>query len=227
MTPQSDINTLYKERMHRMTKRVFPDIPDSSIENALNYSIEKRYNEVPATIDNNYTHKSTDIYLKDLTNYILAKEPILTGWGVLFKKHGVVPNPLMNMVKGFMDARGIHKDQMFQFPKGTEEFAKFYMLQILDKLDANATYGVLSNVSCLLYNLYVAASIPAQGRECISTAMMFFEMFLSNSVKFASLDEVLVFIDNVVMEKDERQFNDAEILDRNISVEECFRSLFQ
>ena len=68
------INEIYKERMRRMTKRVYPHIPDSSIENALNYSMNKRYRQVSATIDNNYTKRSTDIYLKDLTDYILAKE---------------------------------------------------------------------------------------------------------------------------------------------------------
>lgn len=219
------INEIYKEQMQRMTKRVYPHIPDSSIENALNYSMNKRYRQVSATIDNNYTKRSTDIYLKDLTDYILAKEPICTGWGVLFKKHGTVPNPLGNMIKNFMDLRGVHKNMMFQYPKGTAEFAKYNMMQLLDKLDANATYGVLSNSSCLLYNLYVAASITAQGRELISTATMFFESFLTNGVKFASLDEILTFIDNVVSESDERKFKDNEILDRNITVEECFAKI--
>ena len=73
-----DITVIYKEQMRRMTKRVFPDIPDSAIENALNYSINKRYKPVNATIDNNYTKKSTNIYLRELTNYIMAKELSLT-----------------------------------------------------------------------------------------------------------------------------------------------------
>ena len=220
-----DITSIYKDQLKRMTKRVYPNISEVMMDKALDYSIEKRYKAIPAVIDNNYTKKQVDIWLRDLTNYILAKEPICTVWGVMFKKHGVVPNPTMDMITQFMDQRGIHKAQMFQYPKGSEEFAKYNLLQLLDKLDANATYGALSNKSCLLYNLYVAASITAQGREFISTATMFFEMFLSNGVKFGSLEEILTFIDNVVGEKEERQFNDNEMLDRNITVEECFAKI--
>lgn len=219
------IDNIYKDTVKRMTSYLFPDLTDSALDRALDWAIQEHYKSVDARIVNNYTKRDTEILLKDLTDYILEKEPIATVWGVLFKKHGTVPNPLSDMIKMFMDARGIHKDQMFQYPKGSEEFAKYFMLQILDKLDANATYGVLSNSSCLLYNLHVAASITSMGKELIATATMFFESFLSNGVKFASLDEVLTFIDNVVCEKPERKYNDKDILDRNIDREECFAKL--
>ena len=52
----------------------------------------------------------------------------------------------------------------------------------------------MGNASSVLYNLYVSASITAQGRAVISTATMFFESFLANNVKFGSLEEVLHFI---------------------------------
>lgn len=219
------IDNIYKDTVKRMTSYLFPDLTDSALDRALNWAIQEYYKPVDARIVNNYTKRDTEILLKDLTDYILEKEPIATVWGVLFKKHGTVPNPLSDMIKMFMDARGIHKDQMFQYPKGSEEFAKYFMLQILDKLDANATYGVLSNSSCLLYNLHVAASITSMGKELIAMATMFFESFLSNGVKFASLDEVLTFIDNVVCEKPERKYNDKDILDRDIDREECFAKL--
>ena len=77
----------------------------------------------------------------------------------------------------------------------------------------------------IYYNLHVAASVTAQGRHLTSNAGMCFEMFLANNVKFASLDEVLTFIDNVNEEQNEWKFNDEDILDRNITVDECFLKL--
>ena len=50
-------------------------------------------------------------------------------------------------------------------------------------------------------------------------------MFLANNVKFASLDEILVFINNVKKEKPRRQFDDRQILDRDVLPEECFVKL--
>lgn len=74
----------------------------------------------------------------------------------------------------------------------------------------------------MVYNINVAAAITSQGRALISNATMFFEGFLSNGVKFASLEEVLHYIYKVGTERPTRRFRDCNILDRNISKEECF-----
>ncbi len=78
---------------------------------------------------------------------------------------------------------------------------------------------------CLYYNIYVAASVTSQGRALVSSAGMCFEQFLANNVKFGSLDEVITFIDNVNMERNERKYNDNVLLDKNISVFECFQKI--
>lgn len=242
------ITAKYKEVMFNITRMLYPDLPPRDMEDAMDWAIAKREHPDRVELRNNYTNKVipamatdangleikddngnsiplSDFTIKDMTNYILAKEPIITAWGVLFKKHGVVPNPLANMIKNFMDLRGIHKAEMFKYPKGSEEFAKWYLMQILDKIDANGTYGVLAQSSSIFYNINVAASITAMGRSLISSVTMFFEMFLSNNVKFSSLDEIVNFIYNVTSEKDSRKYSDYEILDRDISYEECFAKL--
>ena len=79
---------------------------------------------------------------------------------------------------------------------------------------------MLGMYTSLLYNVNVSSSITAQGRALISSASMMFESFLANNVKFGSLDEVLVFINNVRQEK--REFPDEVYVDNPISVVDCF-----
>lgn len=219
------IDQQYKDFVKRMTSLVFPELSSAVLDEALSWSIANRYTPHKISLENNYTHQKAEMYIKEITEYIISREPICTAWGVLFKKHDKGPNPLAGMIAEFMDLRGVHKDEMFKYPKGSEDYARFFMLQLLDKLDANATYGVLAEKSSLVYNLNVAASITSQGRSLISAGIMFFEMFLSNNVKFASLDEVLTYIDNVLSERPNRQFKDSDILDRNVTVEECFNKI--
>ena len=225
------VNDKYKEVMLRMTKLLYPNLSEDILDKALEKSINKRYEQHECSVVNNYTKTqvpqddSTKFYIRDLTNYIMSKEPICTSWGVMFKHHSEVPNPLADMIKKFMDLRNIHKSEMFKHPKGTEEFAAFNLLQLLDKVDANAVYGVLGQASSIFYNIYVAASITAEGRSLITSVILFFEMFLSNNVKFGSFDEIITYIYHVISEKNNRKYNDRTILDRNISREECFAKI--
>lgn len=78
----------------------------------------------------------------------------------------------------------------------------------------------------LVYNISVATSITSQGRALVSSMTLFFEMFLADNVKFGSLNEVIQFIDHILLEKRERRFNDYEILDEpSVSIEDCFAKI--
>ena len=214
----------YREEMVRTIKRLHPQVSNNEMRKGIEYSIRKRYKEHKCVLDNNYTKKQVETTLLAMADYIDAKEPICTAYGVLFRKHGEVPNPLIDLIKSFMDGRDEYKKQMFAYldQRDYDNFAKYNLFQLLAKRDANSIYGCLGNASSVLYNLYVAASIPAQGRSLISSATLFFEGFLSNNVKFGSLEEILHYIDNVCLEKNDRHYDDNAMLDRNITVDECF-----
>ena len=77
--------------------------------------------------------------------------------------------------------------------------------------------------SCIYYNLYTASTTTAQGKSCNSAAALFFESFLNNNVPFGSMNELVTFINNVI--KEERFYRDSDILDGDITVEECFYKL--
>ena len=184
----------YKETAIDLLQLAFPSLTQTELEYAVDRSIAEHMQWHDATIDNSYKKSKAKITLPDLTNYILSKGPIMTNYGVLFTKHATVPHPLYKMVDGFINTRDVMKKEMFKHPKGSFEFNKYSLLQLLYKLDANALYGANGMPTCFYYNFYVAAAITTQGRSLNSAMALFFESFLANNVPFASLNEVVTFI---------------------------------
>lgn len=212
----------YVGQSKRMLGYYFPSISSFDLEQAIDYSIEKRYKDEPCHVYNDYKRADVDMNLLSLTEYILSKQPIVTNYGVLYKNHGKEPNPLMDMIAGFLADRKKLKKEMFKHPKGSDDFQKYNLLQLLEKLNANGSYGATGNYACLLYNLHFASATTSCGRRSIALVTLLFEGFLSNGVKFGSLNEVMSYFDNIIQEAPERKYKSSDILDRDITLEECF-----
>lgn len=226
----------YKKVLKECVGLYYLQADPRDIDAAINYSIEKRFkdsNKVRIVNsykryrdeNDNYVDLEQQVTLKKISDYIISREPIVTSNGVMFKHHGVEPNPMNDVIQLFLKSRGQYKDKMFEFPKGSEDFEKYNLLQQLAKIDANGSYGTIGAPTSLLYNSNVASSITSQGRSAVSTMTLHFEMILNNNVKFGSLNEVVEFINNVVKEEPLRQYDDYDILNHLISPEECFAKL--
>lgn len=215
----------YKRVMLDSLSASFPKLTREQLEVAINWSILNRHDNKPAYLDNNYTKRQINGTVLDILDYINKLEPIVTASGVLYKKHKEANNPMDKMIMGFLAQRSKFKITMYDFPKGSALFEKYNLLQLLEKLNANATYGVLGSGVSLFYNLYVAEAITTQGRSYISCSITLFESFLANNIKFNSLNEIIIFIDNIINEKAERKFDDFQILARPITREEVFLKL--
>lgn len=113
--------------------QLYTNTPYEVLSPVVDYSISKRYKEYPCEIENNYTNSVVNTNLLKLSDYILSRQPIVTSFGTMFAKHGEVPNPLAIVIQQFLDARKVHKKQMFKYPKGSEEFEHYNLLQSLIK----------------------------------------------------------------------------------------------
>ena len=153
-------------------------------------------------------------------DYMEDRKPIITAYGVMFQRHGTVPNPLYTMIDGFIKGRDSAKKEMFKYPKGSEMFEKWNLNQLLLKIDANGFYGAMGMYTCLFYNIYVAASATTQGRSLNAAMALFFESFLNNNVPMGSLNEVIKFIHDVLSEP--YVFDYKEVITNHASIDETF-----
>lgn len=210
----------YRDTAVDMLQLAYPNLSTTELEYAVDRAISENIQYHPATIDNSYKKTKVEITLPELANYILSRKPIMTTYGVIFSKHPDVPHPLYKMIDSFIWDRDGAKKEMFKYPKGSFEFSKYNLLQLLFKIDANAFYGSQGMYTCFYYNFYCAASITAQGRSLNSAMALFFESFLANNVPFESLNELVKFIYDVI--NDEVTRDDHIYINHNASLEETF-----
>ena len=125
---------LYEEEMVRLIHSYLPQMTIADIRTAVEYSINKRYKEVKCVVDNNYTKTKTNSTILDMANWINEREPIVTAYGVMFKKHNLKrPNPLTELIKSFMEGRDVYKKQMFEYLEKHDyvNAAKYNLSQLL------------------------------------------------------------------------------------------------
>lgn len=233
--PEGELINKYRSDTVSILNRLCPNLTLSEINEGVDYAISTAYaqglkkNQYGVKIHNNYTDRTAEMDLLTLSNEILTKKPIMTTQGVLFARHdSVKKRPFYNFIQYLLDKRNDAKNEMKKYPKGSEMYNKWNLKQLNYKVSCNALYGCAGQYTSVFYNLYLCTAVTGQGRGCISASITMFEGLLANNMKFASLNEVLQFIENVVQDQarpDMNRFNDWDVLDRNISIEECFLHL--
>ena len=213
----------YKNMMMENLRSSFPYASTNELNNAIEWAICNNFNDPNGIkLSNTYTKKEINCSLSDVLSYIDNNNPIINPSGVLFKQHGVEPNPYVDVVNGFIAERAVYKQRRKQYDKGTFEWFQQDLNQLLAKRNANAAYGLYGAKTCLFYNVDVAESITGAGKSAISSSIVLFEMFLGDNIKFNSLNEIITFITNIVHENNIREYDDNLILDENISLADCF-----
>ena len=217
----------YRDTMTRIINSKYPLMNKEDIERAVEYSIQKRFKDFDLKIQNKYNEKTANMTALEILDYIKNREPIITSYGTMFKRHETVPNPMAKVIQSFLDLRKQYKKEMFKYPKGSEQFEKYNLLQALSKIDVNGIYGLIGLYVSILFDLNIAPAVTSTGRSLISSAILCFEGFLGNNVKFSSLNDILIFIDNVRLEYSSWKYNDYSILESSgfVNLEECFNKL--
>lgn len=121
----------YKSTMLECLKLFYPNADTRDLSEAVDYSINKRYFESKAQVHDSYKNRTQTSTLLQMSDFIMRREPIVTAFGTMFRKHADVPNPMATVVQSFLDKRSQDKKMMFKYPKGSEMFEKYNLLQSL------------------------------------------------------------------------------------------------
>ena len=140
----------YKNKMREVLSLYYPTYSLSFLDSVIEEHIQSKFRDSQAEIRNSYTKRNTETTLLAISDYIDKKKPTCTALGTLFKQHDQERNLMFETMQSFLDLRGIHKKEMFKYPKGSDEFNKFNLLQLLTDLYLGASYGDICDKTALI-----------------------------------------------------------------------------
>lgn len=188
----------WKREMTKLLKMKYGDKYNvNEIDSKLNKVIERDCKNQNVSLFNNYTNVSVRTNILDLTDSIESNHLIITGGGCLFLPHGVKPNILIDFIIEIMQRRKDAKKMRKNFDKGTDGWLKWDIAQLLNKLVINSLYGCMGYPGFLLYNVFTAEAITAQGRHIITTAINLVEGFVGSAFFFSDENELNHYLVNI------------------------------
>jgi hypothetical protein len=193
----------WKKYYTKIFLTMYPGIDKEELNKLLDKIIDEKLVNPPAQLHNNYIHKSIQVDLLGIYDWIDKTQPIVAGFGVFFKNQNQVLNPAAVMLDNFLNLRKSYKKELKNYLETSYEYATFDRLQATEKINANSYYGASGAPTSNFFNLYTATSVTATGQSLISTTETAFEAFLANNIPFSDLDECMTFLNNIVKEKRE------------------------
>lgn len=193
--------TQWKNEMKNRLKLRFKDKPLSQkkIDKYLDSLIEDYMVNPKVDVVNNYRDQVVHTDLLSLIDTIHNNQLIIGGGGVLYVQHNTQgkDNVMYDFIIYKQEERSLHKAERKKYEKYTDEWIIEENFQLNVKILINSLYGAHGYSGFVLYNRFIAESITNIGRQIITTAVVTFEMFLSNGIKYNTEEEVYKHITNV------------------------------
>ena len=211
------LQTEWIGQMTETLERMHPEMSKDDIRDFVIEQYQKSYKDHSATIYNSYENTSTDTTLGQLTDWIESYHPLMAESGVFFYPKDKKRNVNIEIIKeAMLDARKVHKNEMFQAMKAGDTFtaAVKNLQQGNDKKAANSGYGAEGQSSSFLFNVNSAMSVTASGRGQLSTMILNFENLFGDNVKFWNMDEFHTYINHIVSDRPNWSFNTDDVIDR-------------
>lgn len=200
----------WKSEMTKLLKMKYGNkFSKTELSDKLDHIIDKNLKNPSVSVFNNYTNESTRSTILELTDFIEDNHIIITGGGCLFLPHGTKPNILIDFIMEIMKRRKDAKKMRKNYDKGTANWLRWDIAQLLNKLVINSLYGCMGYPGFALYNVFTAEAITAQGRHIITTAINMVEGFVGSAFYFADENELMHYMYNV--HEEYKRYGDLDV----------------
>lgn len=229
----SDCKWLKEKWVSRMTEAMClrnPEMSKREIREFVEKKYEECYTDHKVQIHNSYENTIYHTTLGETVDWIQSFKPLIAESGVFFYPKHLKRNLNVEIIReAMLDARTIHKKEKFAAIEAGDMFTARTkdIQQNNDKIAANSGYGAEGQPSSFLFNMNSAMSVTASGRGQLSTAIQTIENFMSDNVKFFSMDEFYNHILNIIHEKGQWKYDAVRSVSGEIPSKEVWVKRFE
>lgn len=184
----------WKRETLEKIKLVYPNIDEDYLNKYLDNIISNRFKDSKCSIINTHKNKSANTSLLQMIQFIHDKNPIISGYGVLFNNQNISYSPAAKMLMTLKADRDKLKKERKKYDERSYEFLMKDIGQDNKKRLMNSFYGASGARTSTFYNLETAASVTGTGQALIALAETSYEQLLADNTKFFNMDEFLLFV---------------------------------
>lgn len=199
----------WKDEMKVYLNLHFPNASNKKLEKYLDSVVSDNMKNPKCMLINNYKNMQINTDVLNVLDMIEEHNLIIGGAGCLYVQHAEKLSILIPYIVNLKEVRDFHKAERKKYEKYSREWLNEDIAQNNTKTKTNSLYGAIGYSKFILHNRFIAESVTSCGRQIICTAVMCFENFLGEGIKFNEPSEIFHFI-NMVRKDLKENFQDLD-----------------
>lgn len=161
-----------------VVRTLITDFTDSNMKN------------IPCVMHNNITHETIETSMIDVFDWIVQRNPIISGNGTFFKQHAEYLAPTVKMLETLQANRKKKKKEMYSYPKGSIEYTNANVGQLSIKVIMNADYGGSGTPLSPFYSCYIPPATTGSAKNITTSLICCLEFISENNNAWAKLNSI-------------------------------------
>ena len=199
----SNILDDYMNHVLNILSKIYPKKSKKELKELITPILNIRLKNPTINLDNNVIGENKDTTLVDLCDWIKSDNPVVSGNATFYMQPSIQQSPTSNMLNAMKIGRKKVKNEMFNYPPGSDEYVAKELEQKNLKVILNADYGGSGNKTAAFYNEYGPPATTLMAQSLITTAAAFFESYVGDNQVFFSNSECFDWV-NTVIQKDDK-----------------------
>lgn len=187
----------YQQTIYDMYIKTHPNANPEKVSSLIQQLTNEHLRDIPCKMHNNITHEVIETTVSGAIDLIEKDNPIISGNGTFFKQHSEELSPTVKMLEKLQYNRGVKKDEMYTYAKGSIDYINAMVAQMSIKVIMNADYGGSGTPLSPFYSQYIPPATTGTAKAITTTLICCLEFLSDNDNKWTKMNNINELFDMI------------------------------